>query len=156
MPNATFSTHGTTGRVLDAWLSRRADYGTESFHTDGHKLLSYRTCLLEWAPDGALLMNVTTYSKTTSAKQRAVGRMIAAHRVVGWTVRTYGAVPQGAGSLVDYERRAAHCAALGMTDPEAEANRRGVPSGSPVAARAVADRLQAATVAHVHAGGASA
>ena len=60
------------GVVFDAWRHRRPCHLTGSCWTDGTTLYSYNTAILTRAGDGQVILNGTTYSKTTSEQQNAL------------------------------------------------------------------------------------
>jgi hypothetical protein len=57
--------------VLNAWRLGKARKG-QSCSTDGTRIYSYATCLVEREADGRVLLNRTTYSRTTTAQQRSL------------------------------------------------------------------------------------
>lgn len=112
-----------------------AERAHECFSTDGDRLYSYRTCLAERAEDGAWLVNVTDYSRTTSFYQ---GQLMAWTTAQPHGVRVYRGVPPEERSMRQYEQRCAREAARGMLDVERERARRG-----DLALHVVADRQTA-------------
>lgn len=75
--------------VVEAWDTDRAAGGPgDAIWTDGERIYSYQTVLVEY-PDGRpLLLNRTRYSPTTSSHQNA----LAAH-FANWDVREVTGVP---------------------------------------------------------------
>jgi hypothetical protein len=83
-----------TREVIRAW-----EYGTphkraESIWTDGERIMSYGTVLLEKVPGVGLVLNDTRYSVTTGNKQHSL-RVYFRDRVR----QVLDAVPMGAGRL---------------------------------------------------------
>ena len=60
-----------TREVFDAWMNGIANCGQDSIWTDGERIFSYQTILVERTPRGPVV-NVTKYSQTTSTHQNAI------------------------------------------------------------------------------------
>lgn len=58
-----------TQDVLNAFLQGMSKRTARSIHTDGDRIFSYDTCLVERREDGTLLVNETLYSSTTTRQQ---------------------------------------------------------------------------------------
>lgn len=69
---------------------------------DGRRLYSYRTCIAEKLPNGAIILNKTKYSVTTSKHQ---SHLLSAINMYASTLKTYRTdkiVPRGTCDLTNY------------------------------------------------------
>jgi hypothetical protein len=64
-----------TEAVFIAWMARKP-LGGRSISTDGNRIFSYQTCIVERQGDGRVLVNRTKYSPTTSQQQSALAEAI--------------------------------------------------------------------------------
>ena len=60
-----------TRKVLDAWFQGNPLRETDSIWTDGERIYSYETALVE-KMDNGVRMNVTKYSYTTTVHQNSI------------------------------------------------------------------------------------
>lgn len=81
-----------TLRVLKALAAGKSDRRDDSIWTDGSRLMSYGTVLLEEREDGRTFVNLTRYSPTTTRHQSGVVAL------VDFDAGVFG-VPRGDGSL---------------------------------------------------------
>lgn len=141
MHSTRYGSDKIAARVLAAFEQRARDRESEALSTDGAKVWSYRTCILDLAPDGATLLNLTDYSAMTTRHQRAIMRMIdTAADPLYRPCRIYRAVPLDSASLTDYERRRALEAARGTFTLDMDARRAGYAPDSPRALETRTDR----------------
>lgn len=80
--------------VFAAWTAGEGK-GGNSISTDGVRIFSYQTCLVEREAGGRVLMNRSKYSKTTSAQQTAI------HARIPYALILCG-IPRGCKSLAEY------------------------------------------------------
>lgn len=81
-------------RVVRAWQAGES-FKAGSVRTDGRRVFSYGTCILEREADGRVIRNVTTYSTTTTRHQNAAGYAAVYALIVD-------DVPRGADTLGQY------------------------------------------------------
>lgn len=92
-----------TARVLDAWTEGREDRQDQSIWTDGRRIFSYQTVLVEHGGSDTpfetapVLLNRTRYSATTTRQQNDLAFGLSLGDVVIVT-----GVPQGSQDLTRY------------------------------------------------------
>lgn len=61
-----------TSEVIEAFKARRSLRKCEAIWTDGESIYSYQTCIATRADNGAIVVNLTKYSVTTTIHQNAL------------------------------------------------------------------------------------
>lgn len=83
----------TNKEIALAFIHRYEAYNL-NLRTDGNKLMSYNTCIAQFLPNGALVVNRTYYSNTTSRHLNMVLRKMK-------PVREFYDIPIGTQYLID-------------------------------------------------------
>lgn len=86
-----------TKKALDAWKQHKACKPAQSIHTDGERIYSYSTCIVERLENGVVVMNRTSYSVTTTIHQNALAVYVCSDV-------TANDVPRGTRSLERYAK----------------------------------------------------
>jgi hypothetical protein len=86
-----------TETVVGAFLSHaRAGKLGDSISTDGERIFSYRTCIVERTGPRRVAFNVTKYSATTTRQQAEIRRELSRH---AFTMEAGDDMPRGMPSI---------------------------------------------------------
>lgn len=70
-----------TQSVFNAWFNGRSEKNQKSIWTDGYKIYSYNVAILQYNVEGAIIIDMTKYSVTTSNHQNSIKRMCAERHI---------------------------------------------------------------------------
>lgn len=64
-----------TKNVFNAWVKGHSEKKQNSIWTDGYKIYSYNTPILQYNDSGAIVIDMSKYSRTTTNHQNSIRRM---------------------------------------------------------------------------------
>lgn len=64
-----------TKNVFNAWVKGHSEKKQKSIWTDGYKIYSYKMPILQYNDAGAIVIDMTKYSRTTTNHQNSIRRM---------------------------------------------------------------------------------